>query len=327
MKISWKGLMMKRTTFSSLAYDYKKKKTRRETFLEEMDQVIPWKKLFQIISPYYPRISNGRHPMPLSMMLRIYFMQQWYGLSDPAMEDSLYDIESMRRFAGIDLEIDAVPDETTILNFRHLLEKHNLTEKIFEETKQYLKEKGLLLREGTIVDATIIDAPSSTKNRDNSRDPEMKQTKKGNQWYFGMKAHIGTDTGKGLVHSIVVTNAAVHDSRVMDDLLHGEEQAVYGDKAYTSEEKRREYEGKGIQWCIKRKAGSGHQLTEEDKVYNHLQGKIRAKVEHVFMVVKNLWNYRKVRYKGLYKNAVQLFSLFALANLYLVRRELRMIEA
>jgi IS5 family transposase len=252
-------------------------------------------------------------------------MQQWYGLSDPAMEDSLYDIESMRRFAGIDLEIDVVPDETTILNFRHLLEQHNLTEQIFEETKQYLKEKGLFLREGTIVDATIIDAPSSTKNQGNARDPEMKQTKKGNQWYFGMKAHVGTDT-KGLGHSVVVTDAVVHDSRVMDDLLHGEEPAVYGDKAYVSEEKEREYEGKGIKWCVKRKATRGYQLSEEDKEYNHRQGRIRAKVEHVFMVVKNLWHYRRVRYKGLYKNTVQVFSLFALANLYLVRRELLMME-
>jgi IS5 family transposase len=320
-------MTMKKTTFSSLAYDSKKKKTRRENFLEEMDQVIPWKELVGIISPYYPRVGNGRHPMPLSMMLRIYFMQQWYGLSDPAMEDSLYDIESMRRFAGIDLEVDVIPDETTILNFRHLLEKHSLTKKIFEETKQYLKDKGLLLREGTIVDATIINAPSSTKNQEQSRDQEMKQTKKGNQWYFGMKAHVGTDTGKGLVHSVVVTNAAVHDSQVMDELLHGEEDAIYGDKAYASKEKKAEYEGRGKKWCVKRKANRGHQLSEEDIDYNHRYGQIRAKVEHVFMVVKNLWHYRKVRYKGLYKNAVQVFSLFALANLYLVRRELLMMEA
>ena len=316
---------MKRVSFSSLAYENKKKKTRREKFLEEMDQVIPWEELLQIISPYYPRAGNGRHPMPLSRMLRIYFMQQWYGLSDPAMEDSLYDIESMRRFAGIDLEVDVVPDETTILNFRHLLEKHNLAKKIFESTRRYLTEKGLLLREGTIVDATIINAPSSTKNRDNSRDKEMKQTKKGNQWYFGMKAHVGTDTGKGLVHSVVVTNAAVHDCRVMDDLLHGEERSIYGDKAYANEAKKQEYEGKGIRWGIKRKARRGHQLSREDEEYNHRQGQIRAKGEHVFLVVKHLWQYRKVRYKGLYKNAVQIFSLFALANLYLVRHDLRMV--
>ena len=229
---------MMTVSFASLAYENKKKRTHREKFLQEMDQVIPWEELEQIIKPYYPKAGNGRQPMPLGRMLRIYFMQQWYGLSDPAMEDALYDIESMRRFAGIDLEVDVIPDETTILHFRHLLEKHQLTKKIFEKTQQYLAEKGLLLREGTIVDATIISAPSSTKNQDKTRDKEMKQTKKGNQWYFGMKAHVGTDTRKGLAHSVVVTDAAVHDSQVMDELLHGEEQAIYGDRAYTSEKKR-----------------------------------------------------------------------------------------
>jgi len=262
--------------------------------------------------------------MPLEWMLRIYFLSQWYGLSDPAMEDALYDIESMRRFAGIDLEADEVPDETTILHFRHLLEKHNLTKELFNQINRHLNARGLLVREGTIVDATIINAPSSTKNRDKVRDPEMKQTKKGNQWYFGMKAHVGADTNRGLVHSIVVTNAAVHDSRVMDKLLHGEELSVYGDKAYASKEKKKDYEARGIEWCIKRKANRGQQLTREDKVYNHRQGQIRAKGEHAFRVVKHLWRYQKVRYKGLYKNTVQVFSLFSLANLYLARHDLRM---
>lgn len=317
---------MKSLSFASLAYENKKKKTRREKFLEEMNTVIPWKELIDVIRPYYPKSGNGRQPMPLEMMLRVYFMQQWYGLSDPAMEDSLYDIESMRRFAGINLEADTIPDETTVLHFRHLLEKHNLTKKIFDETKRYLKEKGLLLREGTIVDATIIDAPSSTKNREGKRDEEMKQTKKGNQWYFGMKAHVGTDTGKGLVHSVVVTNAAIHDSQVMDKLLHGEEEAVYGDKAYASEERKVEYESRGIEWCVKKKANRGKQLTEQDKEYNHRQGKIRAKVEHAFLVVKHIWQHRKVRYKGLYKNAVQFYSLFTLANLYMVRNELAIVR-
>ena len=254
-------------------------------------------------------------------------MQQWYGLSDPAMEDALYDIESMRRFARIDLTADVIPDETTILNFRHLLEKHELTKKIFEKTKHYLAEKGLLLREGTIVDATIINAPSSTKNRTQSRDKEMKQTKKGNQWYFCMKAHVGTDTGKGLVHSVVVTDAGVHDSQVMDELVHGEEQAVYGDRAYTSEKKKKEYEDKGIKWCVNRKSCRHYQLTPEDVEYNHKQSQVRAKGEHSFLIVKHLWQYKKVRYKGLFKNAAQVFSLFALANLYLVRRELQITRA
>ena len=314
-------------SFASLAYDSKKKKTRREKFLQEMDRVIPWKDLIPIIKRYYPKAGNGRQPMPLERMLRIYFMQQWYALSDPAMEDALYDIESMRRFAGIDLAADVVPDETTILHFRHLLEKHELTKKIFEKTQRYLTEKGLLLREGTIVDATIINASSSTKNRDNTRDKEMKQTKKGNQWYFGMKTHVGTDSTTGLAHSIVVTDAGVHDSQVMDELLHGDEKAVYGDRAYTSEKKRREYEDRGIKWCVSRKACRHYQLTPEDVEYNHRQSQVRAKGEHAFLVVKHLWHYTKVRYKGLFKNTAQVFSLFALANLYLARRGLAVIRA
>ena len=315
---------MKTMSFASLAYENKKKKTKREKFLEDMDKVIPWDELIEEIKRYYPKAGNGRQPMPLKRMLKIYFMQQWYKLSDPAMEDTLYDSESIRRFAEIDMETDVIPDETTILHFRHLLEKHELTRKIFTKTNQYLLDKGLLLREGTIVDATIISAPSSTKNRDNSRDNEMHSTKKGNQWYFGMKAHIGTDTGKGLVHSVVVTNAAVHDSQVMDKLLHGEEQSVYGDSAYTSGKRQMEYEEKGIKWCINRKGCRHYQLSAEDIEYNHKQSQTRARVEHVFRVVKHLWGYQKVRYKGLYKNAVQVFSLFALANLYLVRNELKM---
>jgi IS5 family transposase len=313
-------------TFSSLAYENKKKQTRREKFLEEMDKVIPWEELLHIITKYYPKAGNGRQPMPLERMLRIYFMQQWYGLSDPAMEDALYDSESMRRFAGIDLAVDVIPDETTILHFRHLLEEHELTRKIFEKTKRYLSEKWLLLREGTIVDATIINAPSSTKNRENARDPEMKQTKKGNQWYFGMKAHVGTDTGRGLVHTVVVTDAAVHDSQVMDGLLHGEEQAVYGDSAYTSEKRKTGYEAKGIKWCVNRKGCRYYQLSPEDAAYNHKQSQTRAKGEHAFRIVKHLWHYQKVRYKGLFKNTTQIFSLFALANIYLVRHELQMIR-
>ena len=317
---------MKNLSFASLAYENKKKKTRREQFLAEMDQVIPWQELIQIIEKYYPKAGNGRQPMPLERMLRIYFMQQWYGLSDPAMEDTLYDIESMRRFADIDIAMDVVPDETTILNFRHLLEKYNLTQQLFEKTNRYLSAKGLLLREGTIVDATIITAPSSTKNQDRTRDPEMRSTRKGNQYYFGMKAHVGTDT-RGLAHNLVVTNAAVHDSQVIDELVHGEEQAIYGDKAYSNEEKKNEYEAKGIKWCVNLRGCHWRQLTETEEAINHQQSQTRAKVEHIFLVVKHLWRYQKVRYKGLYKNAVQVFSLFTLANIYLVRHDLRKLEA
>ena len=317
---------MKNMSFASLAYENKKKKTRREQFLEEMNQVIPWGELIKIIEKYYPKVGKGRQPMPLERMLRIYFMQQWYGLSDPAMEDALYDIESMRRFADIDIAVDVVPDETTILNFRHLLEKYNLTQQMFEKTNRYLSEKGLLLREGTIVDATIISAPSSTKNQEKTRDPEMRSTRKGNQYYFGMKAHVGTDT-RGVAHNLVVTNAAVHDSQVIDELVHGEEQAIFGDKAYSSEEKRQEYETKGIKWRVNLRGCRWRQLTEAEVEVNHQRSQIRAKVEHVFLVVKHLWHYQKVRYKGLYKNAVQVFSLFALANLYLVRQDLLMTRA
>jgi IS5 family transposase len=318
---------MKTMSFASLAYENKKKKTRREKFLEEMNQVIPWEELIAVIKDYYPKAGNGRQPMPLVRMLRIYFMQQWYGLSDPAMEDALYDIESMRRFADIDIEVDEVPDETTILNFRHLLEKHNLTKQLFEKTKKYLTEKGLLLREGTIVDATIINAPSSTKNREKIRDPEMRSTKKGNQYYFGMKAHIGTDTGRGLAHDVVVTNASVHDSQVMDKLMHGEEQSIYGDKAYSSKEKKKEYEARGVKWCVNLRSNRWQPLTEKEAASNHERSQVRAKVEHAFRIVKHLWGYTKVRYKGLYKNAVQVFSLFTLANLYLVRHDLKMMRA
>jgi IS5 family transposase len=248
-------------------------------------------------------------------------------LSDPAMEDALYDSESLRRFAEIDIAVDIIPDESTILHFRHLLEKHELMKKIFEKTKQYLSDKGLLLREGTIVDATIINAPSSTKNRDKTRDKDMHSTKKGNQWYFGMKAHIGTDTGKGLVHSVVVTNAAVHDSQVMDELLHGDEQSIYGDSAYSGETRKTGYEAKGVKWCVNRKGCRHYLLSPEDAEYNHMQSQTRAKVEHAFRVVKHLWGYQKVRYKGLFKNAAQVFSLFALANLYLARHDLLVTRA
>jgi IS5 family transposase len=311
---------MEQKSFADLAYDNKKKKTRREKFLEDMDKVIPWNILIKPIKKHYPKAGKGRQPYPLETMLRIYFMQQWYQLSDPAMEDSLYDIESVRRFAHLDLE-QAIPDETTILNFRRLLEKHNLTTRLFEKVAGYLEENGLLLSAGTIVDATIVNAPSSTKNQDKQRDVEMKQTKKGNQWFFGMKAHIGTDT-QGRAHTVVVTDASVHDSQILEDLLHGEEKSIYGDKAYADEQKKQSFEGAGKTWRINRKAKRGKKLNIADRSFNKKNNRTRAKVEHLFGVIKNLWNYRKVRYKGLNKNAAQVFSLVALANLFLVRQEL-----
>jgi len=319
-------LMMKQASFSSLAYDNKKKSTRREVFLSEMDAVIPWEVVIKLVKRHYPKAGGGRHPVPLERMIRIYFLQQWYGLSDPGMEDSLYDIESMRRFVGIELGVDPVPDETTILKFRHLLERHGLTEKLFQKIEGYLSAHGLLVNEGTIVDATIIHAPASTKNEERKRDPEMKQTKKGNQWFFGMKAHVGTDTRKGLVHSVVVTDASVHDSQILEDLVHGEEDAVYGDKAYANADRQQRYEAEGIDWCVSRKAKRGQVLSRADLRHNKKHNRIRSKGEHAFLVVKHLWGYRKVRYKGLLKNAAQVFSLFALANLYMVRKELLLLS-
>ena len=310
---------MKQASFSDLGYTHKKKTTRKERFLSEMNEILPWKQLLKPILKNYPKPGNGRRPIPAETMLRLYFMQQWYGLSDPAMEDSLYDIESMRRFAGVTLE--QIPDESTILKFRHFLEAHRLTEKLFEITTQYLSDKNLILSEGTIVDATIISASSSTKNQDKQRDPEMKQTKKGNNWHFGMKAHIGTDT-QGRIHTVVVTDASVHDSQILDDCLHGEEQAIYGDKAYASEERKQAAEAKGITWRVNRKAKRGKKLNCADRSFNKKSNRTRARVEHAFGLVKHLWGYRKVRYRGLDKNAAQVFSLFALANFYKVRHEL-----
>ena len=255
-------------------------------------------------------------------MLRIYFLQHWFNLSDPGAEEALYDSRALRAFVGIDLGREPVPDETTLCKFRHLMERHNLGDQLFHLVNAYLKENGLQVARGTIVDATIINAPRSTKNQKKERDPEMHQTRKGSQWYFGMKAHVGTESKRGLVHSIVVTNAGVHDSQVMDDLLHGEEKSVYGDKAYSNAGKSQEFESQGIEWHIDHKGSIGHPLTQEDKDWNHEQHRTRAKGEHAFLVVKHLWGYRKVKYKGLAKNAAQVFSLFALANLYMVRKDL-----
>lgn len=274
---------MEQSSFSDLEYQQKKKPTRKEKFLGEMEQVIPWKQAYALIRRYYPKAGNGRQPMPLETMLRIYFLQQWYGLSDPAMEDSLYDIQSLRQFAKLDY--DQLPDESTILRFRHLLGKHDLTEKLFRLTEQYLSDQGLILSQGTIVDASIINASSSTKNQDHQRDPEMKQTKKGNTWLFGMKTHIGTDI-QGRVHTIVVTDAVVHDSRVMDDLIHGEESVLYGDKAYARQERLSACEAQGIDWCICRKARRGKKLNAADKAFKRKSNPTRA--EHAFGVVKHL---------------------------------------
>lgn len=312
---------MKQTTFASLAWKEKGKVTRRERFLGEMDAVIPWKHLKALIEPHYPKAGNGTQPMPQERMLRIYFMQQWFNLSDPAMEDALYDSESMRRFAGIELAEDAIPDETTILRFRHLLEKHYLTQAIFAQVRTLLEQKRLLLKSGTIVDATIIEAPPSTKNAEGARDPEMHQTMKGKDWHFGMKAHVGTDR-RGIVHSLSTTAANVADITELPKLLHGEEREVFGDQAYWNDFHRQCAQASGVRYRINRRGSSTKPLTEYQRSINRCRSSARARGEHAFHVVKRLWGFTKVRYRGLAKNTARLFTAFALANLYLLRRRL-----
>lgn len=312
---------MKQTTFESLAWKHKGKVTRREQFLGEMDAVIPWKGLVGLIEPHYPKAGNGTQPMPLERMLRIHFMQHWFNLSDPAMEDALYDSESMRHFAGIELAEDAVPDESTILRFRHLLEQHKLSEGIFAQVRKLLEEKRLLLKSGTIVDATIIAAPPSTKNAAGARDPEMHQARKGKDWHFGMKAHVGTDR-RGIVHSLTTTAANVHDSTQMSKLLHGQEREVFGDQAYWNESHRKDAQRMGIRYRINRRPNGRVPLSEYQRRINRLRSRARARCEHVFHVLKRLWGFSKVRYRGLAKNTSRLFTAFALANLYLLRRRL-----
>jgi IS5 family transposase len=309
----------KQQTFAGLAWQNKGKQTRRERFLAEMDAIIPWAQLLELIEPHYPKAGNGRPPLGLEKMLRIYFLQIWFNLSDPGAEEALYDSESMRRFARIELSFDKVPDESTILNFRHLLEEHDLTKAMFERINGLMEQKGLLLRAGTIVDATIIAAPSSTKNATESRDPEMKQTKKGNNWHFGMKVHVGTDR-RGVVHSLTATHAATADIIEMNALLHGQERTIFGDQAYWKEADRQRFRAAGVRYRVNRRGTAQRPLTEHQKKINQSRSRTRARGEHAFRIVKQLWGFAKVRYRGIAKNAARAFTSFALANLYLMRR-------
>ena len=311
--------MAKQQTFAGLAWRQKGKVTRREQFLAEMNGIIPWSRLIDLIEPYYPKAGRGRQPLGLEKMLRIYFLQIWFDLSDPAAEDSIYDSESMRRFAGIELSDDTIPDESTILRFRHLLERHGLTEAIFEEINRLLAGKGLLLRSGTIVDATILAAPSSTKNEAGRRDPEMRQTKKGNAWHFGMKVHVGTDK-RGVVHTLTTTHAAAADITQMEALLHGDEREIYGDQAYWKEADRQRFRTSGVRYRVNRRGTYHRPLTDHQKKINRSRSRTRARGEHAFRIVKRLWGFAKVRYRGLAKNTARAFTSFALANLYLVRK-------
>lgn len=314
--------MGEQQTFAGLAWSGKKKQTRRELFLAEMNAVIPWAELRALIAPHYPTGTGGRRAMPLERMLRLYFLQHWYDLSDPAAEDALYDSEAMRRFVGVELGEDAIPDETTILHFRHLLERHRLTEQMFDLVRRLLEHRGLLLKSGTVVDATILHAPSSTKNAADTRDPEMKQGRKGKTWVFGMKVHTGSDR-RGIVHSLTTTDAGAADITQLPQLLHGEEKELFGDQAYWAEPDRQAAEAAGIRYRVNRRPTKQHPLTERWKRINRARSRVRARGEHAYHVVKHLWGFTKVRYRGLAKNTARVFAAFALANLYLLRKRLR----
>jgi len=302
------------------------KKTRKREFLDEMDRVVPWGALVQIVEPHAPRAKTGRPPFAIETMLRIHYLQQWFGLSDPAMEEALHDVPLYREFAGLGDGVSRLPDETTILRFRHLLEAHDLAVDMLRVVNDILQAKGLLLRTGTAVDATLISAPSSTKNLEGERDPEMKQTKKGNQWYFGMKAHIGVDAASGLVHTVVGTAANESDINVAGALLHGEEHAAFGDSGYQGVHKRAE--AQGPTWHVAMRAGKRRKLNpfiEPEFVAERVEkmkASIRAKVEHPFRVIKQQFGFTKVRYRGLAKNTAQIVTLFALSNLWMARRRL-----
>jgi len=310
--------MSNQASFYSLAH---KKKLKSERFLDEMTKVIPWDDICHLIQPYYRESEIGRKKTDLLLLLKIYFLQQWFNLSDPAVEEWVYDRISFQKFLNIDL-MDGSPDETTILNFRHLLEKHELPKKIFKLINGLLEKAGLLLKEGTIVDATIIAAPSSTKNKDKKRDPEMSSTKKNNNYHFGMKAHIGVDTKHGLVHSLEATTAKDSDIGQLENLLHKEEKSIFGDKAYGRQADKRAARKAGIFYGITDKGTCVKKLSNKQKARNRKTSSVRSKVEHPFHTLKCKWGYRKTRYRGIFKNKMQLFTIFALGNIFRVRKSL-----
>jgi IS5 family transposase len=312
--------------FTDYEQTYAKKKTRRQRFLDEMEATLPWNAFLALISPVYhrPSAKGGRPPFPLEVMLRIHLLQQWFTLSDPLMEEMLIDIPCFRRFAGIDMVEDRIPDETTILNFRHLLEENRIAEQILETVNQSLREKGVMLKEGTILDATIINAPSSTKNKTGERDPEMHSVAKGNQWFFGMRCHIGVDAASGLVHSVVSTAANVHELNTAADRVHGEERVIYGDSGHIGIEKREAFKDCEAEMRIAMKPGQRRVLpdTPEGRLLDLMEAAkahVRAKVEHPFRIIKCQFGFRKVFYRGIRKNNLKLTMLFALANLWMVR--------
>jgi IS5 family transposase len=316
---------MKQQTLAMAAdqtFEHYRKSTRRDEFLKTMQAIVPWAALCQVIEPHYPKVGNGRPPIGLERMLRIHFIQHWFNLADLACEEALYDSMSLRHFAGIDLGREPVPDATTLLKFRKLLNDNKLGEALFAQVGVVLQIKGFKVNTGTIVDATIISAPSSTKNADKARDPEMHQTRKGQQWYFGMKLHIGVDSQSGLAHSAVVTAANVHDKHPLPDLLHGNEQRVYGDSAYASQKALIHSKAAKAKDFTNQRSRRNGIINEETRSKNRNKSRIRARVEHVFGVVKRLWGFGKVRYRGLKKNATRAFTALALANIYLSRERL-----
>jgi len=303
-------------------YEKYRKPTRRDAFLATMEQIVPWSQLCSVIEPYYPTAGNGRPPVGHARMLRMYFVQHWFNLADEACEDALLDSPALRRFVGIDLGRERVPDATTLLKFRRLLEQHSLGEALFAQVGAVLQASGMKVGTGTIVDATIISAPSSTKNADKARDPEMHQTCKRKQWFFGMKLHIGVDSTTGLAHSAVVTAANVHDKHPLPDLLHGKEELVYGDCAYASQQDLIASKAPNARDVTNQRVRKGSVTEELERMVNRAKSRVRARVEHVFAVVKRLWGFDKVRYRGLAKNATRAFVTLALANIYLARKHL-----
>jgi IS5 family transposase len=303
-------------------YEQFRRPTRRDAFLATMEGIVPWQALCGVIEPHYPKPGNGRPPVGLERMLRMYFVQQWFNLADAACEDALLDSTALRRFVGIDLGRERVPDATTLLKFRRLLEKHNLGAALFAKVGEVLQANGLKVGTGTIVDATIIGAPSSTKNAQGKRDPEMRSTSKNRQWFFGMKLHIGVDSKTGLAHSAVVTSANVHDKHPLPDLMHGAETHLYGDCAYSSQETLIHSKAPGAKDCTNQRVIPGSAIEGLERIVNRLKSKVRSRVEHVFAVVKRLWGFNKVRYRGLSKNATRAFVVTGLANIYLARKHL-----
>jgi IS5 family transposase len=320
-------MKQQRTLAMMTGFERYTKKTKRALFLEEMDQVVPWGKLCALIEPYYPKAGNGRPPKELEQMLRVYFLQQWFNLSDPAVEEALYDSAVLRQFVGVDLGQEPVPDETTVCKFRHLLEEHQLGGEMLETVNVHLQENGVRISTGTIVDATIIHAPSSTKNREEKRDPEMHQTKKGQQWYFGMKAHVGVDSQTKIIHSAAVTAANVADATVLPELLHGEETRVWGDQAYVGQTKAIHQAAPQAQDHTHRRYRYKDRIDEVERMKNRTKSSVRSKVEHVFGVMKLKFGFVKVRYRGLRKNANRLFATCALVNLFMVRKKLLRLAA